>query len=116
MNPRFSREKWHAVTGTQHKGSKLVKETKSLPATPIQEGLHDPAAHKRVLKYAQWFQKNAGGLRNDDNSRNQRNDLVEAAKLKAEHDKTFTGGLEGDYSPEDFIFGRTRTTKPKGRK
>ena len=114
MNPRFDHQKWHEACNTKA-GKTTIKEGNALHNLPIKESLFDSQSAKRVKAYAAWLDRNASALRNDDNSRNQRDDLAEAAKLKAEHDQKFANG-EAEYDPSDYIFGRTRTAKPKGRK
>jgi hypothetical protein len=98
QNPRFDHARFHAACGTKFSG-KTIKEHRSLPNLPITEQLFNPTSASKVERYAAWMEKNPNFFKN--NSDSPKEALIEAGKLRAEHNKRF--GLGKDEADWDSV-------------
>ena len=100
QNPRFDAAKFHAAVGTKYSGSKLGKETGSIPSLPIQESLFDPASHAKVQRYADFMSNEPTYTKNTNVHGGPVEDLIEAGKMRDEAEKKFSHGKpEYDWDP-----------------
>jgi hypothetical protein len=93
QNPRFDHARFHAAAGTVFGGKRKLREG-SLPSLPIQEGLFDAAAHKRVQAYARFMDNEPTYTKNVSVHGGMAEDLREAGKLRDEHEAKFGLGLD----------------------
>ena len=98
LNPRFDHARFHAACSTKYSG-KTIKEHRPLPNLPITEQLFNPTSASKVERYAAWMEKNPHFFKN--NSDSPKEALIEAGRLRDEHNKKF--GLGKDEADWDSV-------------
>jgi hypothetical protein len=91
----------HTDNPTTPKGTNAYLQRKPLPNLPITENLLDPSSASKVERYARWMSNNQWITKTLNTSESPAKALMEAGKLRDEHNKRF--GLGKDEADWDSV-------------